>query len=218
MALALRFSDGVGPFAQPPDDGTAPPSAAGNPDRGKRIYLEGWAECNGKSGRGDGPAAHLLVPRPRDFALARYKIRSTESGSIPTDADLIRSVRKGLNGSAMPGWDGILAESDIRDVVAYIKSLSPRFASETPKEVPLFKGEARRLPMNGTASSLERGGVSPDSVRRGAAAYERLQCGKCHGTDGRGTGAVANTFVDDWGHSLAATDLTEPWTFHGGPT
>jgi cytochrome c553 len=48
--------------------------------------------------------------------------------------------------------------------------------------------------------------------------YEKLQCGKCHGTDGRGTGATATRFVDDWQQPLRATDLTEPWTFHGGAT
>ena len=48
--------------------------------------------------------------------------------------------------------------------------------------------------------------------------YDKLQCGKCHGTDGRGTGAVATTFEDDWRQPLRARDLTEPWTFHGGAT
>jgi mono/diheme cytochrome c family protein len=55
-------------------------------------------------------------------------------------------------------------------------------------------------------------------VARGQQAYDKLQCGKCHGTDGRGTGAVATTFEDDWRMPLRAADLTEPWTFHGGAT
>jgi mono/diheme cytochrome c family protein len=45
-----------------------------------------------------------------------------------------------------------------------------------------------------------------------------LQCGKCHGNDGRGTGAVTTTFEDDWKQPLRSADLTEPWTFHGGAT
>ncbi len=40
----------------------------------------------------------------------------------------------------------------------------------------------------------------------------------CHGTDGRGTGAIATDFEDDWGQPLSAADLTTPWTFHGGAT
>ena len=57
-----------------------------------------------------------------------------------------------------------------------------------------------------------------DSLARGQQAYDKLQCGKCHGTDGRGAGAVATEFQDDWKQPLHATDLTEPWTFHGGST
>ena len=60
--------------------------------------------------------------------------------------------------------------------------------------------------------------ASPASTSRGAAVYTKLQCEKCHGSDGRGTGAVATTFEDDWRQPLRATDLTEPWTFRGGST
>jgi hypothetical protein len=45
-----------------------------------------------------------------------------------------------------------------------------------------------------------------------------LQCGKCHGDDGRGLNAVTRQFQDDWGQPLVAADLSEPWTFRGGPT
>jgi hypothetical protein len=48
--------------------------------------------------------------------------------------------------------------------------------------------------------------------------YEKLQCGKCHGTDGRGAGAVATAFEDEARQPLRSADLTEPWTFHGGAT
>jgi mono/diheme cytochrome c family protein len=111
-------------------------------------------------------------------------------------------VKKGLYGSAMPGWEAILSDADITDVVAHLKSLSPRFTSDVPQAV---------VPTTRVVSSRE-------SVGRGAAVYERLQCGKCHGSDGRGTGAAATAFTDDWGYPLGATDLTEPWTFHGGAT
>jgi mono/diheme cytochrome c family protein len=102
----------------------------------------------------------------------------------------------------MPGWDRILPDADIADVVQFVKSLSTQFAIATPK--PLTIGDG--IPS------------SPTSVARGQQVYEKLQCGKCHGTDGRGAGAVATTFVDDWNQPLRAADLTEPWTFHGGGT
>jgi cbb3-type cytochrome c oxidase subunit III len=169
--------------------------------RGKAVYDKHCVECHGPTGKGDGPSAFYVAPRPRDFSTGRYKIRSTETGSVPTDEDLIRSVRQGLYGTAMPAWDRILSDTDIQDVVAYIKSMSPQFANP-PKPV---------APAEGTPSS-------PDSITRGQQAYERLQCGKCHGTDGRGTGAVTTEFQDDWKQPLPAADLTKPWTFRGGAT
>jgi mono/diheme cytochrome c family protein len=169
--------------------------------RGKAIYDKHCTECHGASGKGDGPGAFYVAPRPRDFSTGRYKIRSTETGSVPTDDDLIRSVRQGLYGTAMPAWDRILSDTDIQDVVAYVKSMSPQFATP-PKLVD---------PGEGTPSS-------PDSISRGVQVYEKLQCSKCHGTDGRGTGAVATEFQDDWKQPLPAADLTQPWSFRGGAT
>jgi mono/diheme cytochrome c family protein len=169
--------------------------------RGKSVYDAHCVECHGESGRGDGPSAAYLTPHPRDFTSAKYKIRSTESGSVPTDEDLIQSVRQGLYGTAMPAWARILSDAEIADVVAYIKGLSPQFTT-APNPVSVGAG----IPS------------SPESISRGQQAYDKLQCGKCHGSDGRGTGAVATTFEDEWKQPLRAADLTEPWTFHGGAT
>jgi cbb3-type cytochrome c oxidase subunit III len=178
-------------------------SAAQTPaEHGKAVYAAHCVECHGPEGRGDGPAAPVLTPRPRDFSEGRFKIRSTESGQLPTDADLVRSVGQGLPGSAMPAWAAVLPDADIRDVVTYIKTFSDRFTSEQPAVV--VPGDD--IP------------ASPESVARGAHVYETLKCASCHGTDGRGTGAIARDFRDDWNQPLRAANLTEPWTFHGGET
>jgi mono/diheme cytochrome c family protein len=176
------------------------PAAA--PSRGKAVYDAHCVECHGTDGKGDGPASHLMIPRPRDFTRGRYKIRSTETGSVPTDDDLLRSVRQGLYASAMPGWQKLLPDDDIRAVVEYVKTFSPRFRAEPPVAIP-------------TSAAIPS---SPQSVLRGSSVYEKLQCGKCHGADGRGTGAAATSFEDDWAQPLHAADLTEPWTFRGGST
>jgi mono/diheme cytochrome c family protein len=168
---------------------------------GKAVYDAHCVECHGETGRGDGPAAGLLVPRPRDFTSGKYKIRTTETGSVPTDEDLTRSIRQGLYATSMLGWDRVLSDGDIRGVADYVKSLSPRFA-QPPRVVAVGAG---------VPSSTE-------SIERGRQAYDTLQCGKCHGSDGRGAGAVATEFQDDWSQPLRAADLTEPWTFRGGAT
>jgi len=169
--------------------------------RGKTVYEKHCVECHGASGRGDGASAAFLVPRPRDFTTAKYKIRSTETGTVPTDDDLIGTVKRGVYGTAMPGWDRILPDAEIADVVSYLKTLAPQF-SQPPKPVTV-------------GASIPS---SPDSIARGQQAYDKLQCAKCHGTDGRGTGAVATIFEDEARQPLRAADLTEPWTFRGGAT
>ena len=168
--------------------------------RGKSVYDAHCVECHGDMGRGDGPSAAYVTPRPRDFTSGKYKIRSTESGSVPTDDDMMQSVRQGLYGTSMPALARILSDAEIADVVAYIKGLSPQFAT-APRPVTVGAG----VPS------------SPESIARGQQAYDKLQCGKCHGSDGRGAGAVTTAFVDAWQRPLRAADLTEPWTFHGGP-
>ena len=43
-------------------------------------------------------------------------------------------------------------------------------------------------------------------------------CLKCHGNLGRGDGPSAPTLMDDFGQPIRAADLTQPWTFRGGPS
>ena len=96
-----------------------PPGAdlPANTPADKRIYIQRCAVCHGPDGRGNGPAAPSLIPRPRDFTLGQFKYKSSPADQPPSDADLIRTVSNGLNASAMPYWRDLLSESDIRDVV-----------------------------------------------------------------------------------------------------
>ncbi|MFN7980381.1 MAG: c-type cytochrome [Vicinamibacterales bacterium] len=203
LTLAAAFAAWLaqrGALAQSAPAAGAPASAQATRS-GKAVYDAHCIECHGATGKGDGPAALTLVPHPRDFTSGRYKLHSTETGSLPTDDDLLRTVRKGVFGTAMPGWESILSDADVRAVVEYVKSMSPRFSHEQPEPIAVSTPAAS----------------SPDSVTRGAAVYAKLQCSKCHGEDGRGTGATATSFQDDWGYPMVASNLSEPWTFRGGP-
>ena len=172
---------------------------------GKAIYEQRCVQCHGADGRGGGAAAPALLPRPRDFAAAQYKLRTTETGSLPTDDDLIRTVTYGIPGTSMPGWQKFLSTADIAAVANYIKTFSPRFAAERPQTIPAV------------AASVP-GAPTTQTVAAGKAVYEKLRCAACHGTDGKGTGAIATDLKDDAGRPLPATNLTEPWTFRGGAT
>ena len=178
-------------------------AAQTSPDAdGPALYRVRCAHCHGRDGRGDGDVAALLNPRPRDFTAGRYKFRSTETGSLPTDEDIAHSITSGLHGTSMPAWQRFLSDAQVRALVAQLKAFSPRFASEQPQPV-VIGPEAPETPAN---------------VEAGKAVYEKLKCGACHGTDGRGTGAIAHELKDDWGRPTTATNLAEPWTFRGGDT
>lgn len=169
---------------------------------GEALYQQRCASCHGKIGRGDGEYAGLLNPRPHDFISGRFKIRSTDTGSLPTDEDLAHAITEGLHGTSMPTWKRFLKPAEVQALVAQVKLFSPRFSDEHPQAIAI-------------------GAELPDTEQNadaGRAVYENLKCAACHGTDGRGTGAIAQAMRDDWGQPARATDLTEPWTFRGGNT
>src|SRR5881296_2678220 len=75
-----------------------PPGADIGSDRplGERVYARRCAVCHGPDGRGNGPAAPSMIPRPRDFTLGQFKYKSTAAGQPPTEADLMHVVATGL--------------------------------------------------------------------------------------------------------------------------
>src|SRR2546425_11509271 len=81
---------------------------------GKAVYVKWCAGCHGDGGAGDGAGAAYMLPRPRNFTVGLYKIRTTASGELPTDADLLRAIDEGLGGSAVPGWKGRASQPDGR--------------------------------------------------------------------------------------------------------
>src|SRR5262252_207162 len=90
---------------------------------GKVVYYQHCAACHGVSGQGNGPAAVWLYPRPRNFTSGLFKIKSTPSGTLPTDEDLLRTVTRGMPGSSMPSFT-YLTEQQRRDAVQYVKFLT----------------------------------------------------------------------------------------------
>ncbi len=166
-------------------------------DSGRETYMERCFWCHGEEGLGDGPSAVGMVPRPRDFVRADYKIRSTSYGQLPTEDDLFRAVARGLPDTPMQGWETILTEEEIRSLVSYLESLSPRFASE-PRE-----------PIASPPSS-------PGSVESGRDVYLRARCFVCHGEAGRGDGGLTTALYFQWGLPHVARDFTRGWTFKGG--
>jgi len=159
--------------------------------QGQTLYERTCATCHGTGGRGDGViASHLLTP-PRDFTQAVFKVRSTPSGSLPTDLDLFQTISRGMHGTDMAPW-ARLSERERWALVEHLKSLSPRFGGETPEP-----SVAVPPPPRWSRSALKK---------RGEALYWQLQCRNCHGPAGRGDGPGVREYASE-GKRVRIRDL-----------
>lgn len=173
--------------------------AAGDLEAGRQAYVENCARCHGDLGQGDGPDAMRMVPRPRDLTSGVYKFRTTASGTPPTDEDLFRTITSGLAGTRMLGWEG-LSEQTRRQLVAYLKSLSPKFAEAQPQPIDIGQDP----------------GPKKVDLAKGKQLYADLGCAACHGAAGRANGPSAKGLADDWGQPIRVANLTHGWTLRGG--
>lgn len=172
-------------------------------ERGAAIYSSQCSGCHGLTGDGQGTLALNWLPRPRDFVRGSFRYRSTPTGSPPTDADLFRTVSKGLPGSGMPAFEAILSKQERRDVVAYIKQFSKRFAPEA---------DTPPTPVSAPPQ------VTKKRVARGASVYVDSGCPSCHGAEGRGDGRSGQELKTSEGDPITPRDLTHKWSFRGGHT
>jgi DMSO reductase family type II enzyme heme b subunit len=166
--------------------------------RGKMIYERECAACHGISGRGDGEAAYLLFPQPRDFTSKVFKFRSTFQGDPPKRSDIMHTLRLGLPGSSMPSFISI-PESDLQALAEYVLSLSG--FEEAAEEFPEFPAT---IPPSTKAW-----------ITKGKAAYLKYGCNKCHGDNGDGKGESAPTLKDHKKRPIRPNDYTRG-VFKGG--
>ena len=205
LVLALAIGAGA-PQAADPKVNTEPVKATPvTEDRsaGKALYARYCTQCHGDEGKGDGPAADFVYPRPRDFTLALYKVRSTPSGQLPTDHDLFKVISEGLPGTSMPAWNKYLSENERWQLVHYVKIFDT---------LGLFKDEApkQRIAVGSPPQ------ITPELIARGKELYQSKKCWECHGKDGRGDGNKADTQKDDWGFPIRPVNFTKGWRFRGG--
>jgi len=102
LALALVFATGA---------------AAADPD-GARLYAERCSGCHGDDGKGDGPAAAALMPRPRNLRDAGFWQGRT--------LEQIRGVvAKGKPGTMMPPFAGTLSDAEMDTVARWVLHFDP---------------------------------------------------------------------------------------------
>lgn len=180
-------------------DTPAPSAPATRPAAtGEELYSTFCAACHGPEGRGDGIAAPFCRVSPADLTRAEFKVRSTPTGSLPSDADLATVIRSGAGGDgAMPSFS-FLTGRDVDRLVGRVKAFSSRWQREqAPPDIVLPPRTA-------------------GDARRGERGYRALKCGDCHGPSGEGNGPRAKTLRNARGQPETPTDLTRPSTFKGG--
>jgi mono/diheme cytochrome c family protein len=174
----------------------AVPVHGADPGDGAVVYGRYCAGCHGASGDGAGPAAPMLITKPRDFTRGIFKFRSTPAGSLPTDADLFRTITRGVYRTSMPEWS-LLPDRERWALVSWVKHFYPKWNERVAGE-PIF---IPRAPNDLTSSAR---------IARGRELYVMLECTTCHGERGRGDGPSAATLAPDaWGHKQKPFDFTQ---------
>ena len=97
-------------------------AAAASPaavDQGRALYKANCAACHGEGGRGDGPAAGVMKPPPRDHTDRTYM-------STLTDEDLTKVIKMGgaIKGKPLMPSHPQFKDAELQALVAFIRTLS----------------------------------------------------------------------------------------------
>ncbi len=97
--------------------------------RGESLYKMDCAPCHGVEGKGDGPAAASLNPKPRDY----HSTTGWVNGRLLSD--MFKTVSEGINGSAMVSFAGALSANDRLAIIDYIRANFGDFPKDTPEQL-----------------------------------------------------------------------------------
>lgn len=157
------------------------------------LYAQSCQVCHGTEGKGDGPAAHLVFPRPRDFTTGVYRFKSTPGEQLPTIEDLRRIIKDGIDRTAMPSFASVLSDVQIDALGDYI------LAMQKVQDVA-----AKREPIVVPAQPK----FTPDFIATGKKVYVASGCAACHGEKGQGDGPASGVLKDSGGWPLPPADFT----------
>lgn len=150
------------------------------------LFERNCATCHGVDGRGDGPAAYLLDPKPRDFRKGAFRLVSTDNG-VATEEDIVLTITRGMPGTPMPPWPQ-LSDDERRGLAKHVLSLrrdeliqkhTKRGKARAEAEK---KADAKMKPGEVLAAAKPAGDHSPEQL---LASFVEL-CAKCHAEDGTG--------------------------------
>lgn len=150
-ALDRFLSETFGSPAEPRLEGIAPERLA----EAARLYRRHCLQCHGLPGDGRGPTGQWIYPHPRDFRRGSFKFVSTGDGGKPRKTDLMRTLREGLKGTAMPAF-GLLPDEQ-RDLMAdYVRYLSIRGQVEFQTLAAMLTESEGGPPVDGDPAGFAR--------------------------------------------------------------
>ena len=200
-------------FEPPETEGSsiALPRSAATIAYGKQVYEGHCVPCHGVRGDGNGWAATFLYKqRPRNFTLGEFKFRLTK-GPLPTDADLLRTITRGVRGTAMPAWYELPLDDRLA-VIQYIKYELTVDRADPQNPDYYFLDEPPGAPLSiGTPPA-----PSAAVTAHGREVWRQAKCWECHGDAGKGDGQKAAGLKDDWGFPIRPANLTRGM-FKSGP-
>jgi mono/diheme cytochrome c family protein len=195
------------------------------------LYRRHCAHCHGTTGDGMGPTALILDPYPRDYRQGKFKFKSTERASKPTDYDLEMILREGVQGTAMPSF-GLLPDAQIKALVEYVKYLSMRGQTEILLRSAISDlSEGDKFPVTREAlveeilvpiaeswqtapeSIIPTDGENAkpemplaESIAKGKELFygTKGNCAKCHGWSALGDGQTND--YDDWSKAIVEAE------------
>jgi mono/diheme cytochrome c family protein len=96
--------------------------------KGRDLYKTNCASCHGDNGTGDGAAASMLNPKPRNFtSLTGWKNGTKVS-------QMYRTLETGIPGSAMTSFN-FLSPADRFAIIHYIRTLAQNQVNDSPEEL-----------------------------------------------------------------------------------
>ena len=152
-------------------------------------------------GRWD-PREGFVTAAPR-LHEGEVPIPNHPEGSLPCDADLMRTLTVGVLPSRMPSF-GFLAPADRWALVDEVKRLSAFYDDDEKKSLNHFELNPPTRP-SPSMEFLWRPTPRRSSAERWCSS--KGECWKCHGKEGLGDGPSAPTLVAEEGSKLPAANL-----------
>jgi cytochrome c oxidase cbb3-type subunit 2 len=131
---------------------------------------------------------------------------------VPTDGDRLRTITRGVRGTARPAWYGLL-RTDRLAVIQYIKYELAVDRSDPAKPYAFFTEEPPGQPLYVGQPPAP----SQQILDRGKEVWQNAKCWECHGQTGKGDGEKAPGLKDDFNFPVRPADLTSG-QFKSGPS